>query len=45
MNKTGAAFQLRPQQVSRLSDVKIKKGICVGSQIKNLFKEANFDVG
>lgn len=43
MNKNGAAFQYLRQKFSRLSEAKIKEGIFVGPQIRNLFKDDNFD--
>lgn len=43
MNKNGAAFQYLRQKFPRLSDAKVKEGIFVGPQIRNLFKDDNFD--
>ncbi|GBP11721.1 Nucleic-acid-binding protein from transposon X-element [Eumeta japonica] len=43
MNKSGAAFQYLCQKFSRLSEAKIKEGIFIGPQIRNLFNDVNFD--
>ncbi|GBP14416.1 hypothetical protein EVAR_92401_1 [Eumeta japonica] len=43
MNKSGAAFQYLRQKFSRLSEAKIKEGIFIGPQIRNLFNDVNFD--
>lgn len=44
MDKNGAAFQYLRQKFPRLSEAKIKEGIFVGPQIRNLFKDENFDL-
>ncbi|GBP72152.1 hypothetical protein EVAR_49742_1 [Eumeta japonica] len=41
--QNGAAFQYLRQKFSRLSEAKIKEGIFIGPQIRNLFNDVNFD--
>lgn len=43
MDKEGRAFSYLKQKFPRISDAKIKEGIFVGPQIKNLFKDIEFD--
>jgi hypothetical protein len=43
MDKNGARFMYLKQKFPRLSDAKIKEGIFVGPQIKELIKDEQFE--
>ena len=43
INKNGTAFHYLRQKFPRLSEAKIKEGIFVGPQIRNLLKDEHFD--
>lgn len=43
MNKEGSAFQYLKTKFPRLSDAKIKEGIFIGPQIRELMKDSHFD--
>ncbi|GBP36303.1 hypothetical protein EVAR_85552_1 [Eumeta japonica] len=43
MNKDGGGFQYLKTKFPRISDAKIKEGIFVGPQIRELMKDSNFE--
>ena len=43
MNQEGEAFKYLKTKFSHLSDAKIKEGIFVGPQIRELFKDESFN--
>ena len=43
MDKSGAGFKYLKSKFPRLSDAKIKEGVFVGPQIRDLLKDENFE--